>query len=61
MSLFIFGNLWLNIIPAIQVFKIQKAFAEGMSVFLVLGLVRIIDAGTGLEPDGDQHIHFLAF
>lgn len=49
MSLFIFGNIWLNILPAIQVFKIQKAFAEGMSVFLVLGLVRIIDAGTGLS------------
>ncbi|MES2329840.1 MAG: polysaccharide biosynthesis C-terminal domain-containing protein [Bacteroidota bacterium] len=49
MSLFIFGNIWLNILPAIQVFKIQKAFTEGMGVFLVLGLVRIIDAGTGLS------------
>jgi hypothetical protein len=49
MSLFIFGNIWLNILPAIQVFRIQKAFTEGMNVFLILGLVRIIDAGTGLS------------
>lgn len=49
MALIIFGNLWLNLVPAMLVFKTQTIFAEGMSVVLILGLVRIIDAGTGLN------------
>lgn len=49
MSLFIFGNLWLNIVPAMQVFKIQEEYSAGLGVVFVLGMVRIIDAGTGLN------------
>jgi O-antigen/teichoic acid export membrane protein len=49
MALIIFGNLWLNLVPAMQVFKTQSVFASGMNVVLILGLVRIIDAGTGLN------------
>ena len=49
MALFIFGNLWLNIVPAIQLLKIQNAYSAGLSVIFVLGMVRIIDAGTGLN------------
>jgi O-antigen/teichoic acid export membrane protein len=49
MALFIFGNLWLNLIPAMQVFKIQEAYSAGLGVVFVLGIVRIIDAGTGLN------------
>lgn len=49
MSLFIFGNIWLNLVPAIGVFKIQHVFAEAISVVLILGIIRTIDAGTGLS------------
>jgi O-antigen/teichoic acid export membrane protein len=49
MSLFIFGNLWLNLVPAMQVFHIQGDYAAGIGVVLVLSLLRIIDAGTGLN------------
>lgn len=49
MSLFIFGNLWLNLIPAMQVLHIQEAYSAGLGVVFVLGMVRIIDAGTGLN------------
>ena len=49
MSLFIFGNLWLNAAPAIQLFKIQDAYSAGLGVIFVLGIVRIVDAGTGLN------------
>lgn len=49
MALIIFGNLWLNLVPAMKVFKTQEVFASGLNVVLILGLVRIIDAGTGLN------------
>jgi O-antigen/teichoic acid export membrane protein len=49
MSLFIFGNLWLNIKDGMLVLDIQKDFASGMGVLFILGMVRIIDAGTGLN------------
>lgn len=49
MALFIFGNLWLNIADAIKVFDVQKEYEAGLNTILVLGMVRIIDAGTGLN------------
>jgi O-antigen/teichoic acid export membrane protein len=49
LSLFIFGNLWLNIKQGMQLVSIQKDFDAGMSTLLVLSLARIIDAGTGLN------------
>lgn len=49
LSLFVFGNLWLNISPAIDVLKLQGVYKEGMATLFVLGMVRIIDAGTGLN------------
>ncbi|MFN4973678.1 MAG: lipopolysaccharide biosynthesis protein [Bacteroidota bacterium] len=49
LALFVFGNLWLNVKEAIEVFHIQNAYAEGLTVIFVLGMVRIIDAGTGLN------------
>jgi O-antigen/teichoic acid export membrane protein len=48
-SLFIFGNLWLNAYHGIQVLHIQKEYEGGMAVIFILGMVRIIDAGTGLN------------
>ncbi len=49
MSLFIFGNLWLNMIPGMQLFRIQDAYTAGMGVVFVLGMARMIDAVTGLN------------
>ncbi|MES2003329.1 MAG: oligosaccharide flippase family protein [Bacteroidota bacterium] len=49
MSLFIFGNIWLNMIDGMQVFHIQKDYSDGLGVLFILGMVRIIDAGTGLN------------
>ena len=49
LSLFIFGNLWLNISQGISVFHLQKIYSDGLSAMFVLGMVRIIDAGTGLN------------
>lgn len=49
LSLFIFGNLWLNVSQGMQVLHIQKEYESGMGVIFILGMVRIIDAGTGLN------------
>ncbi len=48
-ALFIFGNLWLNVHQGIQVLHIQKEYETGLGVIFILGLVRIIDAATGLN------------
>lgn len=48
-ALFIFGNLWLNAYQGIKVLHIQKEYEGGMAVIFILGMVRIIDAGTGLN------------
>lgn len=49
LSLFIFGNIWLNVVDGMQVLNIQKDYADGLGVLFILGMVRIIDAGTGLN------------
>ncbi|GAC1400185.1 MAG: hypothetical protein NVSMB63_19800 [Sediminibacterium sp.] len=49
MAVFIFGNLWLNVIDGMQVLHIQQAYTGGLGVMFVLGMIRIIDAGTGLN------------
>ncbi len=49
MALFIFGNIWLNINDAFKVLDIQADFSIGIYVVLVLGIARIIDAGTGVN------------
>jgi len=48
-SIFIFGNIWLNIQPALKELHIQKTYETGIGVVFILGMVRIIDAGTGLN------------
>ncbi|MBY0481225.1 MAG: oligosaccharide flippase family protein [Chitinophagaceae bacterium] len=48
-ALFIFGNLWLNVYQGLQVLHIQKEYEAGLGVIFVLGMARIIDAGTGLN------------
>ena len=49
LALFIFGNLWLNVQQGMQVLDIQKDYETGIGAIFILGLVRIIDAGTGLN------------
>lgn len=48
-ALFMFGNIWLNVSPGIDVLHIQPEYKEGLGVLFVLGMVRIVDAGTGLN------------
>ncbi|WP_207496928.1 lipopolysaccharide biosynthesis protein [Aridibaculum aurantiacum] len=48
-ALVIFGNLWLNIDAVFTVMNIQQEYAVGIQVIFVLGVARIIDAGTGVN------------
>jgi O-antigen/teichoic acid export membrane protein len=49
MALFIFGNVWLNALEGMRVLGIQKEYEAGLGVIFILGMVRIIDAATGLN------------
>ncbi|GEO09131.1 polysaccharide biosynthesis C-terminal domain-containing protein [Segetibacter aerophilus] len=49
LAAFIFGNIWLNINDGFAVFNIQKDYNEGIYVVFVLGIARLIDAGTGVN------------
>jgi len=49
LALFIFGNLWLNVQQGMHLLNIQKEYETGLGVIFVLGMVRIIDAATGLN------------
>lgn len=49
MSLFLFGNIWLNVREGINVLNIQTEYLDGMTVIFILSMVRIVDAGTGLN------------
>ena len=47
-SLFIFGNIWLNLDDAYDVF-FNQAYTSGKYVILLLGITKIIDMGTGVN------------
>ncbi|MBS1640115.1 MAG: polysaccharide biosynthesis C-terminal domain-containing protein [Bacteroidetes bacterium] len=49
LSLFIFGNVWLNIKQGMQLVSVQTNYEAGLNTLLVLAFARIIDAGTGLN------------
>lgn len=49
LSLFVFGNVWLNAAQGIQVLHVQNAYLAGISLVFVLGIAKIIDAGTGVN------------
>jgi O-antigen/teichoic acid export membrane protein len=51
MGLFILGGIWLNIKDAYDVFGIQEAYKAGLYIILVLGITRLIDAGTGVNAE----------
>ncbi|MBG9377577.1 polysaccharide biosynthesis protein [Panacibacter sp. DH6] len=48
-ALFIFGNVWLNIADALDVFNVQEAYKAGIPLVFIFGIIRVIDAGTGLN------------
>jgi len=47
--IFIFGNVWLNVAQGISVLHVQDAYLAGLSVVFILGIAKIIDAGTGVN------------
>ncbi|MCW3080806.1 polysaccharide biosynthesis C-terminal domain-containing protein [Segetibacter sp.] len=49
LAAFIFCNIWLNINDAFAVFNIQNDYKEGIYVVFVLGIARLVDAGTGVN------------
>ncbi len=48
-SIFIFGNIWLNIDEGYKLMNIDKAYEAGKYVVLLLGIAKIIDMGTGVN------------
>ncbi|HEX7690998.1 MAG TPA: polysaccharide biosynthesis C-terminal domain-containing protein, partial [Sediminibacterium sp.] len=48
-SLFIFGNIWLNVNDGIKLLNIQEKYLDAMRVLFMLCVVRVVDAGTGLN------------
>jgi len=49
LSLFIFGCVWLNVADGIKALHINTDFNKSITAILVIGLIRIIDAGTGVN------------
>jgi len=48
-GLFIFTGIWLNIREAFQLLGIQSAYQSGIEVVFILGISKLIDAGTGIN------------
>jgi O-antigen/teichoic acid export membrane protein len=48
-SLFMFGLILLNFTPTIQYFNLNESYLQGKYVFILLGLVTIIELGTGVN------------
>jgi O-antigen/teichoic acid export membrane protein len=48
-SLFMFGLILLNFIPAIKFFNINESYLDGKNVFIILGAVTVIELGTGVN------------
>ena len=48
-ALFIFGNVWLNVKSGITLLHLQSDYLNGLMVVLILGIAKIIDAGTGVN------------
>jgi O-antigen/teichoic acid export membrane protein len=45
----IFILIWINFIDGVKTFHLQPAYIQAQPVFLFLGLMRIVDMGTGLN------------
>ena len=49
MALFLFGNIWLNVVPLIDVLHIPETWKIGLSTMFFICIARVIDASTGLN------------
>ncbi len=49
MSAFMYGNVVLNTEEAIHVFSLNPLYLQGIQAMIVLGFMRVIDAGTGVN------------
>lgn len=49
LALFIFGNIWLNVAQGMEVLHVQDKYKSGLGVLFILGMARIVDAGTGVN------------
>ena len=49
MALFLFGNIWLNVIPLIDALNIDATWKLGMNTMFFICIARTIDASTGLN------------
>ena len=45
----IFGNVWLNLSQGLTLLHIQNEYMAGLGVVFLLGIAKIIDAGTGVN------------
>ena len=48
-SLFLFSLIALNFLDAVAFFKLKPEFALGYSAFIIMGITKIIDLGTGVN------------
>ncbi len=49
LSLFAFFLIWLNFVPSIKYFNLNPAYLLGQNVFILLGIVTLIEMGTGVN------------
>ena len=49
LSLFLFGNIWLNVLPLFDFFDIQKGFQTALNTLFIFGIARCIDAAFGVN------------
>ena len=49
MALFLFGNIWLNVVPLIDVLNIDPSWKFGLNTMFFICIARVVDASTGLN------------
>ncbi len=49
LAIFVFGNIWLNAEEGMKAINIQGAYSAGIQAIFIIGITRIIDAGTGVN------------
>jgi O-antigen/teichoic acid export membrane protein len=49
LSTFLFGNIWLNVLPLFNFFDIQSGYQTALSTLFVFGIARSIDGAFGVN------------
>jgi O-antigen/teichoic acid export membrane protein len=49
LGLFIFGNVWLNVKPGIQLLHLNTEYLAGLTAILIISFARLVDTGTGVN------------